>query len=156
MRYDRVLLVGLHYPLGFNRLPNQPPIGLGYIAEELEGRLEYEVVDMALGYTASDLARRIRQFRPDIVGVSMLTYGYRRSYEFIAGIKREFPGLAIAVGGAHMSTFRQKAMEDCPAIDFGFVMEGESVRDLAWGPTPKRFLGSCSDRTGGSSRRPAR
>jgi radical SAM superfamily enzyme YgiQ (UPF0313 family) len=38
------------------------------------------------------------------------------------------------VGGAHMSTFRQKAMADCPAIDYGFVMEGEtSFRELCEG-----------------------
>jgi hypothetical protein len=51
MRYARVLLVSLQYPTGYNRLPNQPPSGLGYVAEELGGRVDYDVMDMALGYT---------------------------------------------------------------------------------------------------------
>jgi anaerobic magnesium-protoporphyrin IX monomethyl ester cyclase len=134
MRYPRVLLVGLQYPTGYNKLPNQPPSGLGYIAEELEGRLEYDVMDMALGYSGGALLRRIRQFRPDIVGVSMMTFGYRRAYDLFLRIRREHPTLPIAVGGAHISTFRRKALADCPAIDYGFVMEGEiSFRDLCLG-----------------------
>jgi anaerobic magnesium-protoporphyrin IX monomethyl ester cyclase len=137
MRYDRVLLVSLQYPTGYNRLPNQPPSGLGYVAEELEGRVDYDVMDMALGYTDRDLLRRIQEYRPAIVGVSMMTFGYRRTYDILARVRREFPTLPIAVGGAHMSTFRRKAMDDCPAIDFGFVMEGEySFRDLCLGTAP--------------------
>jgi radical SAM superfamily enzyme YgiQ (UPF0313 family) len=134
MRYARALLVGLQYPMGYNRLPNQPPTGLGYIAESLEGAVDYEVLDMALGYTGDDLLRRIERFQPDIVGVSMMTFGYRRAYDLFARIRREYPSLPIAVGGAHMSTFRRKAMVDCPAIDYGFVMEGEtSFRQLCLG-----------------------
>jgi anaerobic magnesium-protoporphyrin IX monomethyl ester cyclase len=134
MRYSRVLLVGLQYPTGYNRLPNQPPAGLGYIAEQLESRVEYDVMDMSLGYSSDDLLRRIRQFRPDIVGVSMMTFGYRRAYDLFARIRREHPALPIAVGGAHISTFRAKALADCPAIDYGFVMEGEiSFRELCVG-----------------------
>ncbi len=126
MRYARALLVGLQYPVGYNRLPNQPPAGLGYVAEALEGVVEYNVLDMALGYMGDQLLRRIERFRPDIVGVSMMTFGYRRAYELFARIRREYPSLPIAVGGAHMSTFRRKALGDCPAIDYGFVMEGET------------------------------
>jgi radical SAM superfamily enzyme YgiQ (UPF0313 family) len=134
MRYARALLVGLQYPMGYNRLPNQPPTGLGYVAESLEGAVDYEVVDMALGYTADDLLRRIGRFRPEIVGVSMMTFGYRRAYDLFARIRREYPSLPIAVGGAHMSTFRRKAMADCPAIDYGFVLDGErSFRALCLG-----------------------
>jgi len=142
MRYARALLVSLQYPTGYNRLPNQPPSGLGHVAEELEGRLEYDVMDMALGYTGPDLLRRIRQFRPDIVGVSMMTFGYRRTYDLLMRVRQEYPTLPIAVGGAHMSTFRRKAMEDCPAIDYGFVMEGEfSFRDLCLGTDPEAIRG---------------
>ena len=134
MRYARALLVGLQYPIGYNRLPNQPPTGLGYVAEALEGAVDYDVLDMALGYTSDDLLRRIARFGPDIVGVSMMTFGYRRAYDLFARIRREYPSLPIAVGGAHMSTFRRDAMADCPAIDYGFVMEGEvSFRDLCLG-----------------------
>jgi radical SAM superfamily enzyme YgiQ (UPF0313 family) len=134
MRFARALLVGLQYPLGPNRLPNQPPTGLGYVAESLEGAVDYDVLDMALGYTSDDLLRRIDRFRPDVIGVSMMTFGYRRAYDLFARIRREHPSLPIAVGGAHMSTFRRKAMADCPAIDYGFVLEGEtSFRELCLG-----------------------
>jgi len=137
-----VLLVSLQYPAGFNMLPNQPPSGLGYVAEELEGRVDYDVMDMALGYTSSDLLRRIHQFRPDIVGISMMTFGYRRAYDLIMRVRREHPTIRIAVGGPHMSTFRRKALADCPAIDFGFVMEAEiSFRDLCLGKEPKAIGG---------------
>ena len=155
MRYARALLVGLQYPMGYNRLPNQPPTGLGYIAESLEGAVEYDVLDLALGYTGDDLLRRIDEFRPDVVGVSMMTFGYRRAYDLFARVKRAHPTLPIAVGGAHMSTFRRRAMADCPAIDYGFVMEGEqSFRALCEGDDLDTIGGILFRRGGETVERP--
>ena len=134
MRYPRVLLVVPQYPAGYNTVSALPPAGLGYIAEALEGRVHYDVLDMGLGYSPDDVIATIGDLRPDLVGLGMMTFGYRRTYALLTRIRQEHPGVRIAVGGSHMSTFRRRALEDCPAIDYGFVMEAErSFVDLCLG-----------------------
>ena len=46
-------------PSGYNTVSALPPAGLGYIAEALEGRLHYDVLDMGLGYSPDDVIATI-------------------------------------------------------------------------------------------------
>ena len=127
MRYGRVLLLFPDYKGGhFGAL--RPPAGLGYIAETLRSAgVEYDVVDMAAGATLSDLHERISRFNPDLIGISMMTFMYRRSYEIIRIIKQSHPSIAIVSGGPHISTVRETALQECPELDFGVVLEGEET-----------------------------
>ena len=127
MRYKRILLVSLMYPTGINTLSAQPPSGLGYIAQALEGKVDYEVLDLSLGYKNTHLIKKIEEFHPDAIGISMMTFNYKTSYRLMGMIKERFPNISIIVGGPHLSTLREKVLEDCPAIDYGVVMEGENT-----------------------------
>lgn len=124
-RYKRTLLVFPPYEGGWYGAL-RPPLGIGYLAQALEDRgMEYDILDMSLGHGSAALAQRIRDFQPDLVGVSLMTLLYKRHYDLMDAIKREFPGLALAAGGPHVSTMREQVLHDVPALDYGFVLEGE-------------------------------
>jgi anaerobic magnesium-protoporphyrin IX monomethyl ester cyclase len=126
MRFKRILLVNPPYP--GSRVKAIFSAGLGYIAEILKTQgFEYDVLDMSLGYAYLDLKKKIKDFNPELVAVSMMTYKYKHSYGLIRRIKRDFPHISIVAGGPHISLFREKTLRDCPQLDFGVVMEGEET-----------------------------
>ncbi len=127
MRYKKALLLFPDYKGGhFGAL--RPPAGLGYLAETLKvNDVEYDVLDMAVGYSTDDLKDKILSFKPELVAVSLMSFMYKRSYEIIKLVKQINPDLHIAAGGPHISTTREKALEECPEADYGVVLEGEDA-----------------------------
>jgi len=106
----------------------RPPINLGYLAQSLlEAGIEYAIEDMRVHGRLSALRRKIRAFQPDLIGVSLVSFGYLRSYELIHRIKGFRPQIPIIVGGPHVSVLREAVLKECPDIDFGIVGEGERV-----------------------------
>jgi radical SAM superfamily enzyme YgiQ (UPF0313 family) len=96
--------------------------------------VDIQVLDMSLGYNYVDLRKRLKLFSPDMIGISMMTFRYKETYGLIARIKRDFPALDIVAGGAHISLFGAKVIEDCPGIDFAIIGEGErAIADLVLG-----------------------
>jgi len=116
----------------------RPPTGLGYLAESLlEAGIEYAVEDMRARGNVSALRRTLRCFRPDLIGLSLVSLEYDRSYELIRRIKEYCPGASIVVGGAHVSALKQSVLEECDDIDFGVIGEGErTLVALCKGETP--------------------
>ncbi|NQT22321.1 MAG: radical SAM protein [Candidatus Omnitrophica bacterium] len=127
MRYRRILLLNPYYP--YTRFGAfRPPAGLGYIAEALRRQnIEYDVLDMALGYRRSALMKRVKEFSPDLIAITMMTYMYKNTYSILAGIKDKFPDVKIAAGGPHIATSGEDVLKECEAIDFGIVCEGENA-----------------------------
>lgn len=135
MRYKKILLVSPRFYKGRHRLSTNPLAGMGYIAQALSNRgFNISVMDMNLKYSERDLEKKIRDFNPDIIGFSLLTFGHRQVYEMINRIKERHKNIKIAVGGPHVSTFLSRILEDCMGIDFGLVMEADrSFLDLCVG-----------------------
>jgi len=128
MRFKKVLLVSPRFFLGRNKLSLQPPAGLAYIALALSKvGIEAAVFDMNLGYHYKDLVKKIKHFKPDCIGLTAMTLGYRYFYELIDTIKKEFPEIKIVVGGAHISALREQVLKECSAIDFGIFLEGDEA-----------------------------
>jgi radical SAM superfamily enzyme YgiQ (UPF0313 family) len=134
MRFKKVLLVNPFYSSYRFSIPVVPP-GLGYLAEFLSRNgVEVGVLDMALGYGPEDLRRRISDFKPDLVGVSMMTCMYERIYSWMREVRSAFPDLPIVVGGPHVSSLRENVLKACEAVDFGVTLEGEhTLLDLCQG-----------------------
>lgn len=99
MRYSKVLLVFPDYKGGhYGAL--RPPAGLGYIAKSLKAaNIDYDLVDMAAGHSESYLKNRIMTFCPDLVGISLMSLMYKRSYGIIKFIKQCNSSLHIIAGG---------------------------------------------------------
>ena len=126
MRFNRVLLV---YPPQDVEWPGlTPPMGPGYLAETLQKQgIEYDVLDMNLGYGIRHLLKKIEHFRPDLVGMSMITRNYRGFYRILERIKLHDNQIKIVSGGPHVTIFKEQALRECPAIDYGVTREGEAT-----------------------------
>lgn len=135
MRYKRILLVAPRFQQSRFRLSLYPPAGLGYISESLvKNGFIVSTFDMNLQYSYKDLVKRISHFKPELIGFSAMTFGHRQLYELINKVKESYPQLDIAAGGPHMSTLREKVLEECDSIDFGVVLEGDlTIRRLCEG-----------------------
>lgn len=127
MRFERILLLFPDYKGGhFGAL--RPPAGLGYLAESLKANnIEYDVLDMAVGYSTGDLKDKITSFAPDLIGISLMTFMYKRSYDIIKFAKQVKPSLNVIAGGPHVSTLREDVLDECAAIDYGAILEGEET-----------------------------
>lgn len=124
MRFNRVLLVNPRAPSEW--LGVRPPAGLGYLAQVLhDNEIEYCVLDMQLGYSQRKLFRKISDFEPDLVGFSLVSLGYKHSYDLIAKVKALFPNIQIICGGPHVSILKKQVLKDCKVVDYGAVYEGE-------------------------------
>jgi radical SAM superfamily enzyme YgiQ (UPF0313 family) len=126
MSYERVLLV--NPPSKGEWRGIRPHIGLGYLAQTLADRdIEYDVLDMNLGYRLKHLLGKIDNFKPQILGMTLLTLEYRKFYWILSEIKNFFPHLKIVVGGPHVTITKEKVLKECKAIDFGITYEGEQT-----------------------------
>jgi radical SAM superfamily enzyme YgiQ (UPF0313 family) len=136
MRFNRVLLVSPPAASRYGGL--RIPAGVGYIAQALfDGGIDYEYVDMRIGYSLRYLKKRLLAFRPDLIGFSLSSLGYKRSYQIISEVRRLLPAAAIVAGGHHVTVLKNRVLEECPEIDFGVVADGErTILDLCGADAP--------------------
>ena len=126
MRFRRVLLVSP--PTSSYLGAARPPQNLGYLAQALqENGIEYDILDMRLGYTMKHLQKKIALFKPELVGVTMVSLEYKRTYDLISSIKKLDSNIKTVVGGAHVTALQEKVLQDCSSIDYGVVYEGEET-----------------------------
>lgn len=127
VRFKKALLVRLSYHGTFLGDASSIPVGLGYIAEALySNEIDYDVYDMGLSdHNTKGLFKKIEGYEPDLIGITLMTMHYKYHYEAINEIKQRFPTVKIVAGGPHVSTFREKVLEECASIDYGVVLEGE-------------------------------
>lgn len=101
-----------------------PPLGIAYIAAALEkAGHAVDIIDaIALELEKEDVRKRIRDFAPDVVGVTAMTPTIRGALEAAQLAKDE--GALTVIGGVHMSIFPRETMQ-YPQVDFGIIGEGE-------------------------------
>ncbi len=147
MRFNNVLLINPHYGGSYSATL---ATGLGYIAEVLkENGIEHDVLDLQLGYGEGHLRRKMTRCRPQLVGISAMTYRYQRIYQLAKAIKGWIPETQVVVGGPFVSTMREAVLRECPNIDFGVVMEGEGpIVKLCQGHDPQAIKGLIYRRNG--------
>jgi len=126
MRFQKVLLVS---PPSLSRYGGlRVPAGVGYIAQVLhDNSIEYDYVDMRIGYSWRYLKKKVLAFKPDLIGFSMITLGYKSTYQIISDIKRLSPGSKIVAGGHHVTILKEKVLRECEEIDLGVVSDGEQT-----------------------------
>jgi len=104
-------------------LPTHPHTGIGYLSQSLDAvGVESRVVDFRLGNGYERLRRTIEEFKPDLFGVTMMTYYHNLAYE-IVGFLKQFDKPVI-IGGPHVSTLKEVAVTESGA-DYGFMNEAE-------------------------------
>jgi radical SAM superfamily enzyme YgiQ (UPF0313 family) len=124
MRFQKILLVSPPSSSRYGGL--RVPAGIGCIAQALHDNcIEYEYVDMRIGTTWRHLRKKALMFKPNLIGISMITVGYKTTYKIISDLKQLLPDSKIVVGGHHVTILKEKVLEECSDIDFGVVADGE-------------------------------
>jgi len=142
MTYLRVLLVTPYSP-GRYFGGIRPPVGMGYIEEYLCSKgITTSAFDMNTGFRLRNLFKKIIEFRPEVIGFTVMSYQFRHTYTLISKIKERFPFIVIVVGGPHVSALEGKVLEECSSIDYAIAGEGEkSLYDLCAGTSLDKIGG---------------
>ena len=100
---------------------NNPPMGLMYLASylrSLDPDRNIRIIDMALEeLTPDDLLPILKEFQPDICGISCLTMNAKNSLRISELIKKWNPKCYIILGGPHPTFMPDKVLES-HSIDF--------------------------------------
>lgn len=126
MPYQRILLV--HPPSTAEWKGLVPHIGQAYLAQTLqENGIDYDILDMNLGYQLKHLIRKIDEFKPDLIGMSLISMEYKNYYKLLMEIKKLHNKIKVIVGGPHVTILKEKVLKECPAIDYAVTFEGEDT-----------------------------
>jgi anaerobic magnesium-protoporphyrin IX monomethyl ester cyclase len=119
----------------FDRVMKMPNLGLCSVAGSLPADVDVKILDLTLKNQriSKTVAALVRNFAPDIVGLSAMSFQFQTAVRLARVIKDISPTTKIAVGGYHVTLlYREVAeSEDGQFLDFIIRAEGETVfRDL--------------------------
>lgn len=130
----RVLLINATIDLAHVRAnwsvgASMPPQGLGFLASYLKMHgHEVQVMDMLVQpYGPQDLGRRLREFQPDVVGLTAFTPTVDTCRAICRFVKRHHRGIRTVLGGPHVTFLPRETLESEAAVDFVVMGEGEST-----------------------------
>jgi len=99
------------------------PIGLTYIASYLRSKnIEVKIFDSQI--ETAPIQSIVRDFNPDIIGITCVTFLVHSTIELSKLLKAEFPDKTIIVGGIHPTIRPQDFLEE-KTIDYVAAGEGE-------------------------------
>ena len=106
---------------------NIPHMGLAILASILKKRgHEVLVIDYQLIHTAPDISFFINKFKPDVVGVSIVTANTNEAKELIQNIRKINKKIPLLVGGPHATLYPENLEKD-KNIDYIVLGEAEPV-----------------------------
>jgi len=104
-----------------------PPLGILYLASYIreEGRDVAFFDDGARRNDRALLEDVIREFKPDLIAVSLYTSNILKTFEKISYLKKLIPNSRVVAGGPHATVLPEKTLRECEDIDYVVVGEGE-------------------------------
>jgi radical SAM superfamily enzyme YgiQ (UPF0313 family) len=104
-----------------------PPIGLACIAAPLRlAGHDVRIIDTSIEeLDAAAVTGRIREFRPDVVGLRCQFINYPLGLETARAVKAAVPGVRVVFGGPHMGLVAEQAIRDHECVDAVVHGEGE-------------------------------
>jgi len=103
---------------------------LAHIAGYIRDNSDYEIqcVDAKFSQIKLDqLINKIKDFKPDVIGISAYTYEINEVKILAKAIKREDSDIIVVLGGSHITAIPEETMKEIPDIDIGVVGEGEQT-----------------------------
>ncbi len=103
-----------------------PPLGILYLAGYLDRHRphhELRMIDLRL-MPQSEYERVLAEYRPDVVGISLMTIEAPHAHRCAATARRMLPESTIVFGGPHPTNYVEEVFAD-PHVDFAVVHEGE-------------------------------
>ena len=103
-------------------------LGLGYVGASLlsKGHL-VKLTDMTFYKNYSTLSNIIRNFEPEIIGVTGSTFHYSKAIDIISHLKKTNHRIITVLGGTHASAVAEFILSRERNIDFIIKGEGESA-----------------------------
>ena len=105
------------------------PIGMGYIAGALRKSRndEVKIVDGRNDRLSTrQMREKIREFKPDAIGISALNFEMPETHLLAEAAKAEMPKVPVIIGGPYASANRKSVLED-KNIDYAVLGEGEAT-----------------------------
>jgi anaerobic magnesium-protoporphyrin IX monomethyl ester cyclase len=125
----KVLLLEAPYSYGSggNKLVKKYfPLGIGYLASYLR-QAGYQVKifeSLSDNFSFNDLDRQIESFKPNLLGISVMTPSYPRAVEICEQVKSEY-NIKTVLGGHHVSAVKEDVLRQSQDVDFAVIGEGE-------------------------------
>ena len=108
----------LVHPLGLMQLS-------AYIKERRPGRDEIRILDSkARVLREPELERKIREFSPDVIGISSVVNELESTHGFASSAKKAAPAAKVVLGGSYASAYPEVGLADTN-IDCAVIGEGE-------------------------------
>jgi radical SAM superfamily enzyme YgiQ (UPF0313 family) len=102
-----------------------PHLGVAYLTTVLEqNNVNVEIFDFALDYQFEDLIEKVKNFQPDLIGITLFSFDFVNSHKLINRIKEQF-NLPIILGGVHVSSVKEDVLKKTKA-DYALYGEAES------------------------------
>jgi radical SAM superfamily enzyme YgiQ (UPF0313 family) len=127
----RFLLVNPHYSI--SETPS-PPLGLAYLAGALErAGIDVHILDFVVfPYSPAVLESYLKNFRPDVVGVTSVTMNFKDAICIIKDVKKFDADILTIMGGPHVTFCGDETLATYPELDVVVLGEGEgTVVELA-------------------------
>ena len=109
------------------------PLGLLYLHSSLKNKRPQDDVHIldcvAEGLDTSTLIERISRTKPDIIGVTVLTFQLVEIYRCAAAIKKHFPETLLVFGGPHTHLYPEEVLRN-QNVDYVLTGEGENTFPL--------------------------
>ncbi len=120
---------GGYFAERWSRGSSMPPLGLLSIGAVLErAGIEVEIVPAdILRMSWGDIRKKIREGRPDLVGVTSTTENRFQSFKLIKIAKDALPGVLTVLGGPHASMAPEDCLAHRPELDLIVKGEGENT-----------------------------
>ncbi|KMP12266.1 hypothetical protein UZ36_01525 [Candidatus Nitromaritima sp. SCGC AAA799-C22] len=106
-----------------------PKLGMMYVAawyERATGNTPVFIDCPPEEMTEQDLMVRVREIRPDLVAMSIMTFNLLDALHTAETIKQENPDIKICLGGPHVNLYPKETL-DQPNIDYVVFGEGERI-----------------------------
>jgi len=107
-----------------------PPLNLLYLANALlKAGIEVHVLDAnALALSDARIARAVRAYGPDLVGVPLYTEVLASVYRMVCAVHQAVPAARFVMGGPHASALPERVLADFEPVEF--VLCGEAEHSL--------------------------
>jgi len=106
-----------------------PPLGILYIAGYLKKHSNHEIkiIDAQVDrLTYPELQKQIKDFSPDIVGITAMTFTLLDVLKTVESAKKACPNTKIVLGGPHVHIYPEETI-NLKNIDFVVMGEGEET-----------------------------
>jgi len=130
MKVQLFIPPGGYFAERWSKGSSMPPLGLLYIGAVLEQaghQVEIVPADL-LQLSWKQIQKRIKQFQPDIVGVTSTTENRFQSFQLIKKAKQAAPSVLTILGGPHASMAAEDCLLHIPELDL--VARGEAENTM--------------------------